>query len=188
MFASGALRSQRLTEITRAAKILQAMEIAHSSHKGAVGLLVNGRDEMIDAPMLRQVRDPYSIPRSWLAIVRTTPLNTAGATNHSTRKASRVTHLQLININVEVSVSNGNMKAGRRANLDSPTRNAMESTLEDLNDSVTTPGGRSFRSPWAFFFHPLPVVRGLWACSNAERLSVKFSVSMCACRDHRQTL
>ncbi|KAF9651339.1 beta subunit of citrate lyase [Thelephora ganbajun] len=44
------------SEIARAAKILQAMEAAHSSHKGAVSLLVNGRDEMIDAPMLRQAQ------------------------------------------------------------------------------------------------------------------------------------
>lgn len=43
-------------EITRAAKILKAMESAHNNHKGAVGLSVNGRDEMIDAPMLRQAR------------------------------------------------------------------------------------------------------------------------------------
>jgi len=86
------------------------MEVAHSSHKGAVGLSVNGRDEMIDAPMLRQVRDPYSTPQNWLAIVATTLFDTIGATNHSTRKASRVTHLQLIDINVKVSVSNANMK------------------------------------------------------------------------------
>jgi len=42
------------------------MEEAHSSHKGAVGLLVNGQDEMIDAPMLRQVGVLYSIPRNRL--------------------------------------------------------------------------------------------------------------------------
>lgn len=44
------------TEIIRAAKIIEALESAHDGHKGAVGLSVNGRDEMIDAPMLRQVR------------------------------------------------------------------------------------------------------------------------------------
>ena len=51
------------TEIMRAARILEAMESAHNSHKGAVGLSVNGRDEMIDAPMLRQVRVFVGHPR-----------------------------------------------------------------------------------------------------------------------------
>lgn len=43
-------------EIMRAEKILKAMESAHGSHKGAIGLSVNGRDEMIDTPMLRQAQ------------------------------------------------------------------------------------------------------------------------------------
>lgn len=38
-------------EILRAAKILRAMEHAHASEKGAVGV----EGEMIDAPMLKQV-------------------------------------------------------------------------------------------------------------------------------------
>lgn len=46
-------------EIVRAVKILKAMGSAHGSHKGAIGLSVNGRDEMVDAPMLRQVRVPH---------------------------------------------------------------------------------------------------------------------------------
>jgi len=44
------------SEMMRASKILEAMEAAYSDRKGAVGLSVNGRDEMIDAPMLRQAR------------------------------------------------------------------------------------------------------------------------------------
>jgi hypothetical protein len=40
-----------VSEILRAAKILRAMEHAHASEKGAVGL----EGEMIDAPMLKQV-------------------------------------------------------------------------------------------------------------------------------------
>jgi hypothetical protein len=39
-------------EILRAAKILRSMALAHASEKGAVGL----EGEMIDAPMLKQVR------------------------------------------------------------------------------------------------------------------------------------
>ena len=39
-------------EILRAAKILRSMALAHVSEKGAVGL----EGEMIDAPMLKQVR------------------------------------------------------------------------------------------------------------------------------------
>lgn len=39
-------------EILRAAKILHQMEVAHASERGAVGL----DGEMIDAPMLKQVR------------------------------------------------------------------------------------------------------------------------------------
>lgn len=48
-----ARRPDFLLEILRAAKILRAMERAHAAEKGAVGL----EGEMIDAPMLKQVRD-----------------------------------------------------------------------------------------------------------------------------------
>ena len=44
--------------------------------------------------------------------------------------------------------------------------------------SVKAPGCQSFRLPWAFFFPPLLAVQGLQACSNAEQLSCKFSVSI----------
>ena len=45
------------TEILRAAKILHRMNIAHSNQKGAFGLeMESGSKEMIDAPMLKQVR------------------------------------------------------------------------------------------------------------------------------------
>ena len=45
------------TEILRAARILRQMEKAHLSHKGAAGLeLEGGGMEMIDAPMIKQVR------------------------------------------------------------------------------------------------------------------------------------
>jgi len=40
------------TEILRAAKILHQMKAAHASQKGAIGL----EGEMIDAPMIKQVR------------------------------------------------------------------------------------------------------------------------------------
>lgn len=115
--------------------------------------------------------------------MRTTLLNTIGTTNHSTCKASRIIHLQLININVEVFVSDANTKAGRRERVwGADVHNAIKCTREDLNDGITIPGGQNSRSPWAFFFHPLLVVRGLWVCSNAERLSVKLSVSVCVSR------
>lgn len=41
----------KCSEILRAAKIVHQMELAHASEKGAAGL----DDEMIDAPMLKQV-------------------------------------------------------------------------------------------------------------------------------------
>jgi citrate lyase beta subunit len=41
----------------RAAKIIHQMEMAHASQKGAVGL----EGEMIDAPMLKQVRRTISL-------------------------------------------------------------------------------------------------------------------------------
>lgn len=45
-------------DILRAAKILHQMETAHASQIGAFGLeLEGGGKEMIDAPMLKQVRD-----------------------------------------------------------------------------------------------------------------------------------
>ena len=46
-----------IAEILRAARILRQMEKAHLSHKGAAGLeLEGGGMEMIDAPMIKQVR------------------------------------------------------------------------------------------------------------------------------------
>ncbi|KAF9778704.1 citrate lyase beta subunit [Thelephora terrestris] len=79
-------------EIMRAAQILKAMESAHSSHKGAVGLFVNGRDEMIDAPMLRQVRVFARPPPE---MIKANSVAKIGPANHSTRKASRTTHRAL---------------------------------------------------------------------------------------------
>lgn len=44
-------------EILRAAKIVDSMSKAHAVQKGAAGLdLGEGHKEMIDAPMLKQVR------------------------------------------------------------------------------------------------------------------------------------
>jgi len=42
-----------LVEILRATKILHQLGLAHGTERGAVGL----EGEMIDAPMLKQVRD-----------------------------------------------------------------------------------------------------------------------------------
>jgi citrate lyase subunit beta-like protein len=42
-------------EIKRAARIIRAMEKAHGSNRGAVGLSNGEKDEMIDAPMIKQV-------------------------------------------------------------------------------------------------------------------------------------
>lgn len=72
------------------------MESAHGSHKGAVGLSVNGRDEMVDAPMLRQVRIIHRQPE----MINTTFVTTIGSTDHATRKASRVTHSAICLITV----------------------------------------------------------------------------------------
>ena len=47
-----------ILDILRAAKILHQMEMAHASQIGAFGLeLEGGGKEMIDAPMLKQVRE-----------------------------------------------------------------------------------------------------------------------------------
>ena len=49
-----------VAEVYRAAKIVHQMAQAHASEKGAIGLdLGDGKDgkEMIDAPMLKQVRN-----------------------------------------------------------------------------------------------------------------------------------
>jgi hypothetical protein len=58
--------------------------------------------------------------------------------------------------------------------------------------SVTAPVFQSFQSPWAFSFPPLPAARDLQACSSAERLSIKYSVSVSVHHGpepkHRQTL
>lgn len=44
-------------EILRATRILKQMEQAHKSNKGAAGLMLEGGGmEMIDAPMIKQVR------------------------------------------------------------------------------------------------------------------------------------
>ncbi len=44
------------SEILRAARILHSMEQAHASERGAIGLaLEGGGQEMIDAPMVKQV-------------------------------------------------------------------------------------------------------------------------------------
>jgi citrate lyase subunit beta-like protein len=49
-------------EISRAARIVHAMERAHNSQIGAVGLNDgNGKTEMIDAPMLKQVGSQSSL-------------------------------------------------------------------------------------------------------------------------------
>jgi citrate lyase beta subunit len=48
----------KLVEILRAAKILHQMKVAHASQKGAIGL----DGEMIDAPMIKQVRVLLSLP------------------------------------------------------------------------------------------------------------------------------
>ena len=51
--------SSHYTEILRAAKILHQMKKAHSDQRGAIGLAVEGGPtEMIDAPMIKQVRPP----------------------------------------------------------------------------------------------------------------------------------
>ncbi|KAF9266650.1 beta subunit of citrate lyase [Marasmius fiardii PR-910] len=47
-------------EITRAAKILQKMESAHASQKGAIGL----DGEMIDAPMIKQAERTVKVARA----------------------------------------------------------------------------------------------------------------------------
>lgn len=90
-------------------EIIKAMEAAHTGHRGAVGLSVNGRDEMIDAPMLKQVRILVPL-RNLLPIVNAAFIIVIGATNHLARKGSRVTHpiLQLINVNVEMSINKAN--------------------------------------------------------------------------------
>ena len=50
-----------LSEILRAARILHNMEKAHASNRGAIGLsLEGGGQEMIDAPMIKQVSDAVS--------------------------------------------------------------------------------------------------------------------------------
>lgn len=51
------------TEILRAAKILEQMKKAHASNRGAAGLeLEGGGKEMIDAPMIKQVRLVFFYP------------------------------------------------------------------------------------------------------------------------------
>ena len=51
-------RVTRNSEIRRAARILKYMEWAHSEQIGAIGLVTEkGGKEMIDAPMLKQVRE-----------------------------------------------------------------------------------------------------------------------------------
>lgn len=96
----------------RASKILEAMEAAHSNHRGAVGLSMNGRDEMIDAPMLRQVK---VLCLTLALLVKVNDFAVIGNTNHPTRKKSRVTHpaVQLINVNTRMSASKVNAKAKR---------------------------------------------------------------------------
>ena len=73
------------------------MESAHNSHKGAIGLSVNGRDEMIDAPMLRQVRS-HALHRP--VMINTTFVVAIGPECHSARNASRVARSALYLINV----------------------------------------------------------------------------------------
>jgi len=51
-------------EVMRAARILHAMEQAHSSNRGAIGLSNGEKDEMIDAPMIKQAEYVISIARS----------------------------------------------------------------------------------------------------------------------------
>lgn len=97
-------------EITRASKILEAMEAAHSNHKGAIGLLVNGRDEMIDAPMLRQVR---VLCLTLASLMTVNKLVAIGTTNHPARKESWVTHsaTQLINVDTRTVMRKAGVKA-----------------------------------------------------------------------------
>jgi len=87
------------------------MEAAHTGHKGAVGLSVNGRNEMIDAPMLKQVKFLHHT-QELLAMVNTTFVVVTGATNHSTCKASRVIHptLKLIDVNTEISINKAHIE------------------------------------------------------------------------------
>ena len=86
------------------------MEAAHSNRKGAVGLSVNGRDEMIDAPMLRQVRGLCLTPAS---LVTTNNFVAIGTTNHPACKESRVTHsaTQLINVDTRTTMRKASVKA-----------------------------------------------------------------------------
>jgi hypothetical protein len=49
--------SNTFLEILHALKVIQQMRVAHASQKGAIGLdLESGGREMIDAPMLKQVK------------------------------------------------------------------------------------------------------------------------------------
>jgi len=50
-------------EIKRAARIIYAMEKAHGSNKGAIGLSDGEKDEMIDAPMIKQAERIINIAR-----------------------------------------------------------------------------------------------------------------------------
>jgi hypothetical protein len=60
-------------EILRAAKIVHQMAQAHAAHKGAIGLDLSddkGGKEMIDAPMLKQVRDPHISMHTFTLLTR----------------------------------------------------------------------------------------------------------------------
>jgi hypothetical protein len=151
-------------EMMRASKILEAMEAAYSDRKGAVGLSVNGRDEMIDAPMLRQVRVLC------LALAQLVTVNNfvvVGKTNHPARKKSWATHPipQLINANTRTSVGKVNVKAKFRGGAVwqciVSDGIGLECTLKHPRNCVMTPGDQSSRLPWAFFSPPLPIARGL---------------------------
>lgn len=53
----GSRVAEELAEILRATRILKQMEQAHAEQIGAIGLATaDGGKEMIDAPMLKQVR------------------------------------------------------------------------------------------------------------------------------------
>jgi len=136
------------------------MEAAHGNHKGAVGLSVNGRDEMIDAPMLRQVRVLNPIPRNSFFIANIAFVAVIGATNHSTRKAGRVTHLalQLTNVSIGILVSRANMGAGCREETGTAHRvqpNSSIGMFSGFRATVSRPLVARASNPLGHFSFPL---------------------------------
>lgn len=70
------------TEVARAAAILEKMGAAHENQTGAIGLELHGREqekEMIDAPMIKQVRRVCSYSWSRLQSENTQAKNTLKA-------------------------------------------------------------------------------------------------------------